>query len=286
MPMLSKRIITVLLVMLLAGFAVEASANALDEIRDRGFISIGVHTTHAPYGFIDAQGDNAGFGVDLAHYVALKLLGSADAVHFVPVLAANRIPYLQQGRVDVIIATLSETPKRRKVIDYTRDYYASGATVLAAKSSDIHTWKDLKGKQVCGLQGAFYNTHFSKMGLHMLNFANTPDAYQALRDHRCIGFAFDVTQIVGKLQQPWWRAHYHMATPPILITPMGMGVRKGNDALREALNKIILHMEASVYIYALEAKWDIPHTRFVITHMQKARRELGMSRKPGAAASE
>lgn len=286
MSIFSTRIVSILLVMLLTGFAAEAFANALDDIRDRGVISVGVHTAHAPYGFIDAQGKNVGLGIDLAHYVALKLLGSEDAVHFVPVLAANRIPYLQQGRIDVIIATLSDTPKRRKVIDYTRDYYASGATVLAAKSADIHTWKDLKDKKVCGLQGAFYNTHFSEMGLHMLNFANTTDAYQALKEHRCIGFAFDVTQIVGRLQQPWWRAHYHMATPPILVTPMGMGVRKGDDALREALNKIILQMETSGYIYALETKWDIPHTRFVITHMQKAQRELAGSRKPGMSPSE
>ncbi len=283
MPTLSQHITALLFVLLLTAFAVQASANTLDDIRDRGTISVGVHTTHAPYGFIDAQGNNAGFGIDLARYVALKLLGSEDAVDFVPVLAANRIPYLKQGRIDVIIATLSETEKRKKVIDYTRAYYASGASVLTAKDAPIHDWKDLKGKKVCGLQGAFYNTHFSEMGLNMINFATTPEAYKALEDHRCIGFAFDVTQLVGKLREPKWQEHYHMATPPILVTPMGIGVRKGDDALRKALDRIILQMEASGFIYALEAKWDIPHTRFVIEHWQKARHELGMSPEPAVS---
>lgn len=283
MSMLVRRNLFMLLALLLAGFAVAASANELDAIRDRGTISMGVHTSHAPYGFIDAQGRNTGLGIDLAHYIALKLLGSEDAVQFVPVSPANRIPYLRQGRVDVVIATLSETPKRRKVIDYTRDYYASGATALAAKDSGIDAWTDLKGKKVCGLQGAFYNTEFSKMGLDMVNFANTVGAYKALKAHRCIAFAFDVSQIVGKLRQPWWRAHYHMATPSILVTPMGMGIRKGNEALRHALNKIILQMEASGYIYALQTKWDIPHTQFVIKHMQDARKKLGTSKQISAS---
>lgn len=285
MSLFNQRIVSFTLALLLIGFAGSASANALQDIQQRGTITIGVHTTHAPYGFIDAQGKNSGFGIDLARYVALKLLGSEDAVKFVPVTPANRIPYLRKGRVDVVIATLSETEKRRRVIDYTDDYYASGASVLTPKDADIHSWDDLKGKKVCGLQGAFYNTQFSKMGLHMVNFDNTSAAYQALKENRCAGFAFDVTQLVGKLRQSWWKEHYHMATPAILVTPMGMGARKGNDALRKALNKVILQMEASGYIYALETKWDIPHTKFVVEHMDKARQKL-QSEQPKAVSDQ
>jgi polar amino acid transport system substrate-binding protein len=279
MSILTKRVLLISLALLILAFTVVASANALNDIRKRGSISIGIHASHVPFGFIDSQGKNAGLEIDISHYVALKLLGSSSAIRFVPVTPTNRIPYIKRGNVDAVIATFSNTAKRRKVIDFTNNYYASGATLLAAKNSGIHAWKDVKGKKVCGVQGSYYNTHFSKMGLDMVNFPDTVEAYKALKGHRCIGIAFDSAQIVGKLKQSWWHKHYHMATSTIMIVPMGMGVRKGNDALRQALNKIILQMEASGYIYALQTKWGIPHTRFVIKHMLEARKKLGMSRK-------
>ena len=66
--------------------------------------------------------------------------------------------FLQQGKIDLMIATMSDTPERRKIVGIIDPiYYASGVTVLANKKAAIKTAADLKGKTVCALQGAFYN---------------------------------------------------------------------------------------------------------------------------------
>lgn len=275
MSKLTKFILSLFAVWVSIGLVAAAYANTLDDIKDRGKIIIGVKADYPPFGFVNAQGNNVGLGIDIAHYMALKLLGSEDAVQLVPVVASNRIQYLRQGRIDLMIATASITEKRAKVIDFSRGYYASGTTVMAAKDAGIKSWDDLKGKKVCGIQGSFYNTQLSKMGLDLVNFPGTAEVTNALKAHRCIGFAYDNASLAGFLQKPEF-SNYTIVTKPILQTPWGMGVRKGEGDLLKAVNNVILKMEASGYIYALETKWNIPHTAFVVQQMQEARKKLGL----------
>ncbi len=276
MSRLTKLAFSLLAVVVGVGLMAAAYANTLDDIKSRGKVVIGVKADYPPFGFIDAQGKNAGLGVDIARYVALKLLGSEDAVELVPVVASNRIQYLRQGRIDLMIATVSITDKRKKVINFSRGYYASGTTAMAAKDAGIKSWDDLKGKKVCGIQGSFYNTKLTKMGLDLVNFPGTAEVTNALKAHRCIAFAYDNASLLGFLRKPDF-SNYAIVTKPILVTPFGIGVRKGDDALLKAVNDIILKMEASAYVYALEAKWNIPHIDFVAEHMQKARQKLGLA---------
>jgi polar amino acid transport system substrate-binding protein len=260
-----------------ASLLVAAYANTLDDIKSRGKIIIGVKADYPPFGSVNAQGKNAGFGIDIAHYVALKLLGSEEAVKLVPVVASNRIQFLRQGRIDLMIATTSITKKRAKVINFSHPYYSSGTSVMARKDSGIQSWDDLKGKKVCGIQGSFYNTQLSKMGLHLVNFPGTAEVTNALKSHRCIGFAYDDASLAGFLRKPQFK-NYTLVTKTILQTPWGMGIRKGDNALLKAVNNIILHMEASGYIYALQTKWGIPHSKAVVQQMQKARQKLGLGK--------
>src|SRR3546814_10246191 len=66
--------------------------------------------------------------------------------------------FLQQGKIDLLIATMSDTEERRKVVmAVDPNYYSSGTNILASKKYGFKKWEDLKGKPVCGIQGAFYN---------------------------------------------------------------------------------------------------------------------------------
>ena len=129
----------------------------LAEIFDRDKIIVGVKTDYAPYGFIDQNGKNAGLEIDIAYYLAEAFLGAEDKVEFVRVVASNRIELLKQGKIDLVLATMTDTTERRQIIDFSENYYSAGTGLMTRKDNDVSSWDDLQGKRVCGIQGSFYN---------------------------------------------------------------------------------------------------------------------------------
>jgi polar amino acid transport system substrate-binding protein len=112
--------------------------------------------------------------------------------------------FLQQGKIDLMIATMSDTPERRKVVGIIDPvYYASGVAILANKKAGVKSAADLKGKPVCALQGAFYNNDLQSKytGTDLVAFKGIPEAEQALLDGRCVGFVYDDVVLVWKKAQ-------------------------------------------------------------------------------------
>lgn len=250
--------------------------STLETIKNRGKIVIGVKNDYRPFGYVDPAGQIAGLEIDMAKYIALRLTGSEHRLELVPVVAANRTEYLQQGRIDLVLATMTDTEQRRKVIDFSENYYASGTGLLTRKSNGIRGWDDVKGKKVCGIQGAFYNKPLAERGIEMVNFQGTPEAYKALQDGRCVGFAYDDSALAGKLLEPEWAAAYHIAGEIILVAPWGIGIRKGDEAMKKAIDRIVLEMLAAGHVRALEVKWDIKPTQAVTELATRARKTVGM----------
>lgn len=251
----------------------ESSSGTLGEIKERDQIVIGVKTDYAPFGLIDKDGQNAGLEIDIAKYLTKELLGSEDKVKFVPVIAANRIDLLKQGQIDIIIATLTVTPERQEIIEFSENYYSAGTGLLTKKDSGVATWDDLEGKTVCGIQGSFYNKDLTEMGITMSNFPGTAEAFKALQEGRCIGFAYDDSALVGKLLEPEWSGDWHMPLPAILPQPWGMGIRKGDTEFLASVNEIILQMEREGLVVEGEKKWNIPPTEYAQQRFEQAQGE-------------
>ena len=248
----------------------QTTGDTLENIKQREKIVVGVKTDYTPYGFIDKNGKNAGLEIDIAKYITNELLGSQEKVEFVPVVASNRIEFLKQGKIDLVIATMTKTPEREKIIDFSEEYYSAGTGLLTRKDSGIEEWDDLKGKKVCGIQGSFYNKELTQRGIQMVNFPGTAEAYKALQEGRCIGFAYDNSAFVGKLLEPSWVKNWHQPLPVILEKPWGMGIRKNDQAFLDAVNTAITKMEAEGFIVDGEKKWKIPSTEHAKKRMKKA----------------
>ena len=113
--------------------ATAARADVLADIKKRGTLIVGSKADYRPFGYLDPSGKIIGFEPDLAADVAKRL---GVKLELVPVVASNRIQFLQQGKIDLMIATMSDTPERRKTVDIVDpDYYASGTNVPAAMSA-------------------------------------------------------------------------------------------------------------------------------------------------------
>src|SRR5690349_1084068 len=90
------------------------NADVLDDIKKKGTLVVGTKADYRPFGYLDPSGKIVGFEPDLAADVAKRL---GVKLELTPVVASNRIQFLQQGKIDLMIATMSDTPERRKTVD-------------------------------------------------------------------------------------------------------------------------------------------------------------------------
>ncbi len=247
---------------LLLGFmlmAAAARAGSLDDIRARGTLIVGTKADYQPFGFRDGAGTIIGFEPDLAADIA-KALGVS--LKMVPVVATTRVPLLNSGDVDLVIATMNDTPERRKQVDFVEpSYYASGVNVLAPKSAHLHVWQELRGKPVCSVEGSFYLGEIKdRYGPDLHLYKDTNQVYAAVKSGECVA-AYDDAALIGQLQMADWQ-DYEMPLRSILVQPWGMAVKQGNTELAAFVGELVRKWHAAGDIQKLEVTWHIPPSVF------------------------
>jgi polar amino acid transport system substrate-binding protein len=127
----------------------------VDQIRQHGRLKVGVDQNTYLFGFRDpATSQIVGFDIDIARQVAAAILGDPDKVQLVAITSAQRIPYVVDGTVDLVVDTMTINCDRWKQVSFSTDYYDAGQRVLVAKSSPYKGIKDLGGKKVCAAAGS------------------------------------------------------------------------------------------------------------------------------------
>jgi polar amino acid transport system substrate-binding protein len=250
-----------------------ARADELARVKERGVLVVGVKNDYPPFGYLDANGNLRGFEVDLANGVAKQLLGPTGKVEFVPVVASNRIEFLNAGRIDVIFATLGQTAERAKVIDFTTPYYMmAGMVLLAPKTATFKSWDDVRGHKLCGIQGNLYNRQLTeKFGADMLLFVGTAEMFNAFTDHRCEAIAFDGPILQQKVNEPVWRDNDQIAVGAFELIPISGGVRKDEKPFLDAVNSAITATEAAGTLVAAEHSYGMGETPYVQDQAAKAK---------------
>lgn len=238
-----------------------ANADELADIKQRGVLRVGTKADYRPYGFRDPSGNIVGLEPDFAADAAKRL---GVKLELIPVVASNRLQFLQQGKIDLLIATLGDTPERRKVVEIVQpNYYASGTNVLALKSEHFKDWSQLKGRPVCMIQGSFYNKELQESyGIQSIAFKGTTEAFAALKAGSCVGFAYDDTALYGALLDAEWAANYEVPLKSILAQPWGIAVKLGDDNLSKFASDMIKEWHKAGLILELEKKWGLPSSEF------------------------
>jgi polar amino acid transport system substrate-binding protein len=266
-----RRIFVFALAALAMWGGVARAEDTLAAVKAKGVLVVGVKNDYLTWGFIDPSGQIVGLEIDLAKEVADRI---GVKLELVPVTAVNRMEFLRQGRIDLIIATLGDTAERRKIIGMVEpNYFAGGTNILAPKSAGLKSWADLKGKKVCAVQGAYYNRRVSQLySPDLVVFPAVPDAMNALAQGNCIGFLFDDTLIESTLsaKDPKW-ADYEMpltSEDPVL---WAIGVRL--DDLDAPFGKLISQMSTewlkTGHIIELEKKWGIAPSPYLADIKEK-----------------
>ena len=243
--------------------AAPAAAQTLDKIKQRGVLVVGSKADYKPFGFRDPSGAIVGFEPDIAKLVAEKL---GVKLEIEPVVSSNRMQFLQQGKIDLMIATMNDKPDRRQVVGIIEPlYYASGVNVLANKKAALKTWEQLKGQKICGIQGAWYNKPVAeKYGADIVAFKGQTEAEVALQQGNCIGWVYDDTAFAERLADAKW-AGFEMTLPTIMEEPWGLAVkleeREGRGASSWPRRSRKWHRTGK--LIELEKKWGIQASAYL-----------------------
>jgi polar amino acid transport system substrate-binding protein len=246
-----------------AGFAATpARADQLADIKSRGEIVFGVLGTDEPNSFLDPKTrELVGYEVDIAKAIAAKI--GVKPV-FKQLAVAARIPELQQGRVDVLAASLTHNKERESQIDFSLTTFVTGQKVLVRKSSGITDVPQLAGKRVLTVKGGTQEPNIRKAvpTVDVVTFETTQQAFQALQQGRGVGYVNDEASLVddyAKLGPA--RADYAILPTSISVEPLALGLRKNEPALKAAVDGTLRELEASGAADKLFLKWYGPGTK-------------------------
>ena len=135
---------------MLAGTSM-ATAQTIDKVKQAGVLRVGVMGEQAPWGSIDASGQNIGYDVDVARLIAQEL---GVKIEFVPNVVAARIPNLLTGKVDLQMAVMGMYPDRAKVVQFSKPYAGLKIILLASKKHKIEKIEDAKALRIGVPRGA------------------------------------------------------------------------------------------------------------------------------------
>ncbi|MFP5406401.1 MAG: transporter substrate-binding domain-containing protein [Gammaproteobacteria bacterium] len=238
----------------LAMFAVSAAqAQTVNEIVKRGKVRIGVNSGAPPFSAVDPRGNPIGYDVDVAQLIG-KYLGVP--VEVTPYTTPARIPALEAGKVDLVIATLSPTPERARVVMFTMPYSTFQLVVVAPKDSNIKSVADLAGKKVGVSRGTPQEVALTRTAPKETGYARFDDdstTMQSLVSHQVDAIAIPETVFKEVLKaQPQSDLEVKFT---FFNQFMSMAVRLDAFELRQWLNTTLSYIKQNGELDDIAKKW-------------------------------
>lgn len=174
-------------------------SNDLSTIIKRDKLIVGVKTDTYPFGYQDKSGRYLGYDPALGRLIAKGILGDEKKVKFVSVTTSDRIMKLYSGDVDMLIATMSVTPKRKNLITFSKPYHIAGQAILVKKGSLIKNIKDLSGKNVAIIFGSTSekSIRLTVPNVNIIGAKTYPAALQLLKSGKADAIVSDDTILLG-----------------------------------------------------------------------------------------
>jgi ABC-type amino acid transport substrate-binding protein len=232
-------------------------------IQQRGQLIVGVKYDTPPFGSLNPINNQVeGFDADLARELARALFGDETKVRFDEAVSRNRIPFLQEDKVDVILSTMTITDERRQEIDFTKPYYIAGQSILVKKGSPIQNVNDLNGRIVASAQGSTSerNVRERAPGSELLLFPAYAESLAALKDGRADAVSTDDVILMGMiLKDP----DLQMVGGLFTDEPYGAGLKKGRPEFLAFVDRVFDDLKTNGRWTELYKKHIAPVSGFV-----------------------
>jgi polar amino acid transport system substrate-binding protein len=238
--------------MLGAGTVAAHADDALQAIKARGTIKIGMLVDFPPYGLMDEQNKPDGYDADVAKLLAKEMGVKLDLV---PVTGPNRIPYLLSGQVDLLVASLGITPERAKKVAFSDPYAAIAISVYGTKDSKVTKAADLDGKTIAVARASTQDAAVTKAAPQSTNirrFDSDSSALQALISGQVplIGCSNVCYATIQKLAPNKFDEKFELSSQV-----QGIAVKPGEDKLLAWVNQFIGKIKQDGDLDKVNQKW-------------------------------
>lgn len=234
----------------------ESGSGALAKIKDRGKLLVGVKYDTKLFGLKDpSTGNVEGFDIDISKAIAKHILGDENALELKEVTSKTRIPMLNNGEIDMIVATMTITEERKKEVDFSDVYFQAGQSLLVKKGSPITGIESLTADStVLGSKGStsVKNIREKVEGIKVLEFDNYQDAFNALKAGQGDALTTDDAILYGMAAQD---PNYEVVGKPFTDEPYGIAVQKGNSDIVQAINDTLKELHDSGEYDKIYEKW-------------------------------
>ena len=234
----------------------EEGKNALSQIKEKDKIVFGVKHDTRLFGLKNpSTGEVEGFDIDIAKQLAKEILGDENKVEFKEVTSKTRIPLLNNGEIDAIIATMTISEERKKEVDFTDVYFEAGQSLLVKKGSKIQGIEDLKkGTKVLAVKGSTsaINIREKAPDTQVLEFENYAEAFTALKSGKGDALTTDDAILYGMVDED---PSFELVGGTFTKEPYGIAVKKGNTELVDELNKALKAIKDSGKYDEVKDKW-------------------------------
>lgn len=235
-----------------------ALAADLDTIRDRGHFLVAVKDNLRPLGFRDADGALVGLEIDIARRLADEVLGDPSAVVLQPVSNTDRITTLTAGEVDLVIARLTLTEARARLVDFSLVYYLDG-TALVTRNPALQSARQLDGARVAVLEGSstIAVVRSRLPNAQLIGVQSYQDAKRLLDQGGADAFAADASVLTGWVQAfPNYQLLPQIWSGEALAIAMPRGTEYAE--LRRAVNGAIERWRESGWLDERIQHWGLP----------------------------
>ncbi|MDI2099752.1 glutamate ABC transporter substrate-binding protein [Ruicaihuangia caeni] len=210
------------------------------KLADAGSITIGTKFDQPLFGLVGPDGKPVGFDVEIGKMIAGALGISPDNIKWEETVSANREPFIENGQVDIVVATYTINDTRKEVVDFAGPYYTAGQDllVLAGNPDGIKGPEDLADKKVCTVTGSTSERNISEYPNAGIIAAATYSAcLEPLRSGEAAAVTTDNVILAGLADQN--PGEFEVVGNPFTSEPYGIGLKKGDDQFREFINDVL-----------------------------------------------
>jgi glutamate transport system substrate-binding protein len=231
------------------------AGSTMARLAEAGTITIGTKFDQPGFGLANPQGVPEGFDVEVAKIVAGGLGIAPEDIQWKETVSANRESFIQNGDVDIVVATYTINDARKQLIDFAGPYYVAGQDIMVATGNPlgIQGPDDLAGKRVCSVEGSTpaQNIRDNYPEAQLTLFDVYSKCADALRNGQVDAVTTDNVILTGLVQGG--QGAFELVGNPFTQEPYGIGLKKGDDDFRGYINDTL---EQSFQDGSWAAAWD------------------------------
>ncbi len=221
-------------------------------------IVVGTSFNSKPFAFVDKDGKVKGIEADLAREIAKRMLGDPNKVVFKDITPQERIKAVKAGDVDILISTMTITPRRKRLISFSEPYFVAGQVVCVKKDRKIESIDDLINKRVIVILGTTGEDNIRRFApnIFIWGYGNNEEAINAFKNEGAEAITTDDALLQGLAME---NSNYVILPKKLTEEPYGIAFRKSRNtkAFKENLNKILNDIHDDGTLNAIKEKWGV-----------------------------